>query len=74
MTPEETAEKLKALGIDFGNWGTMGERMVSPVSVGKQRELLLQFRDMLQTFVDKDQDQVAKLKEKIARLQHGGGM
>ena len=73
LTPEELAEKLKNLGVDLGSWGEVEEKVVPPVAMGRKAALLLQLQGMLQGIADQDQEQVLVLREKIARLQHGGG-
>jgi len=74
LTPEELAERLKGLGAKVGSWDDLPGNMASPVGIDRQRDLLVKMRDILQGVVDKDQEEVLRCREKIARLKHGGGV
>ena len=74
-TPEEITEELKSLGIDLGSWGdaTNGGTAVQLSSLDRQRGALLKLRGALEGLVESDRQTTLRLKEQLARLDHGGG-
>jgi hypothetical protein len=73
MTPEAMAARLKELGIGTDTWQeTPAGRRSSPL-LDKQREALIQVRDLLQLQLEADRTQMMELHETLNRLRHGGG-
>lgn len=71
---EELKEKLKSKGINLGSWSDTEEREnVRHPMFEKQIELYKKIVPLLQHQVDTDLEKVAKLREVIERMKHGGG-
>lgn len=73
-TIEEVKKRLEDMGIKPGQWGEVSGRSISAAAVlGTQGQALLKMRSVLETLMAKDQADLSRLKEQLARLQHGGG-
>lgn len=73
MTPEEVLKTLKDLGIETGGWGGVESHTAQPEFVQRQGQTLVKLRGILEAVVAKDQSDIARLQEQLARLEHGGG-
>jgi hypothetical protein len=73
MSPEEVRKALKDMGIDIDGWGDVESHSAQPEFLQRQGRTLVKLRDILTSVVAKDQSDVARLREQLARLQHGGG-
>lgn len=71
--PPELAAAAKRLGLDLGGWSEAGARPVGSGIAEKQKELLVRLRGAMEQVQARDMKTVAELREKLARLQHGGG-
>jgi hypothetical protein len=54
-------------------WQDVGGGQVQPKIVQEQRDALIRLRNILQGVVDREAKNVAKLREKLHRMKHGGG-
>ena len=78
-TPEEElVEKLKALGIDVNGEATWVETRPidasSLPSVQKQREMMVQLRDVLKTQLADDTAKLERAVLDLEKIKHGGGV
>jgi len=73
-THEELFAELEKKGVKLGQWGKLkGGKRQTPKMKG-QEQILLKLRGLLQTQLDADMVSLEQAKEKLARLEHGGGM
>jgi len=72
MTPEQVEALLRELGVEPGQWSSTPEHLAGSI-MGKRPEVLLRLRDLLEQFEARDKATVAHLRERLTRLQHGGG-
>lgn len=73
MTREEMEQLIRERGGDPGQWGQFGGVVGRPKFLTRQAEHLTKLKAMLEGVVQTKQAEVDQLKEKLARLQHGGG-
>jgi len=71
--PSDLAEQAKRLGFDLGGWAQTGDQPIGSGIVETQRALLVRLRGAMEQVAARDTATVAELREKLARLQHGGG-
>ena len=78
MSVEEAKERLRAMGIEAGEWtdnhGRVkdGDKAQIP-TFQLYAEMLTQIRDICQTQVDRDLNEIDMLNVKLRRLKKGGG-
>jgi peptidoglycan hydrolase-like protein with peptidoglycan-binding domain len=73
---EQLKAKLRALGLDPDNpsWVRTNAVDTSQLpSLQKQRETFAKMKELLESQVAQDQQQVFALREQLARLKRGGG-
>lgn len=75
---KDLEEQLREAGIDVdAGWrgsAEPGARTAPlPSTLERQRVLLAKVRDILTGQIEADRAKVAELREKLARLRHGGG-
>lgn len=72
MNTEDLKKDLKQLGINPGDWTEIPDKTLPGATVS-QVASLTKLRDVLEDLAAQDQKTVAKLREQLARLRHGGG-
>lgn len=73
ITLDQMRARLKELGIPVDGWTQTKDGPMDSPLINRQREALVQIRDVLQQQVESDKALLAELHEKKNRLQHGGG-
>lgn len=78
MSVEEAKERLRAMGIEPGSWtdnhGRVKDGDKAQIPTFKlYAEMLTQIRDICQTQVDRDLNEIDMLNVKLRRLKRGGG-
>ncbi len=73
MSPEEVKEMMAKLGIPENGWSELGERSIKSPLMAGHAEALVKLRDFLDSMVANDQASLVRLREQLARAQHGGG-
>ena len=54
-------------------WADLEGKTITPPQVVKSREALIRLKRMLEGLLEKDQKEVARLREQLHRRKHGGG-
>jgi hypothetical protein len=74
LTEQEALDRLKALGIDPGQWGEMGGHgPQTPQFALRLATNLKKVNELLEGAVAQKQAEVRSLEEKLLRLRFGGG-
>lgn len=73
VTAEDLKDMLSGLGLAPGAWGELAERLIGSGPVAGQKDALIRLRVLFEGLVEQEQQAVARLKEQLVRLQHGGG-
>lgn len=60
--------------MKVGEWQELPAQEVGAPLLNKQVEALLRLRAALEALADRDQKQIAKLRERLLILKHGGGV
>lgn len=69
----EVLEKLKAAGVNVGEWDEKPEKLVTSGLLAGQVDNLHKLKSLLEKLVEADRARVRTLREQIIRLEHGGG-
>ena len=56
-----------------GEWQEMPERTI-PGLANSKAEMLIKLKAAMEALVEKDQKEIAKLRERLSILKHGGGV
>lgn len=73
MTPEDFIRFAKSKGIDAGQWQDIGDREFEPSFVAVQKNLMGSLKSALEASIEADRDEIGRLKQRLAKLQFGGG-
>jgi hypothetical protein len=71
---EELFAELEKKGIKLGQWSQMKGGMKQTPKMKGQEKILLSLKSLLQTQLDADLTTLEAAREKLARLEHGGGV
>ena len=69
----EVLEKLKAAGVNVGEWQEQPEKLVTSNVLTGQVGNLRKLKDVLEQLVEGDRKRIRTMREQIVRLEHGGG-
>lgn len=73
MTPEEFKRLLEEKGVEEGQWQDIGGVEFEPGFMKRNRALMQKLKGILEASVEKDREEIGRLKQKLKRLQYGGG-
>ena len=72
-TQEELFAELEAKGFKLGQWGRMSGGTRQTPKMKEQEQILLKLKTLLETQLNADVVTLEEAREKLARLEHGGG-
>lgn len=70
---KEVLEKLKAAGVNVGEWQEQPEKLVTSSLLTSQVGNLQKLKDILEQLAEADRKRIRTMREQIVRLEHGGG-
>ena len=71
---EELFAELEAKGIKLGQWSALKGGKGTTKKLREQQQTLVKLRDLLQVQLDADMASLEEARERLARIEHGGGM
>ena len=70
---QEVLEKLRAAGVETGQWEEQPEKLVTSRLLTGQIGNLQKLKALLEQLVESDRKRIRVMREQMVRLKHGGG-